>query len=81
MVRTSDWKYFIPNTADSKVMNVLYDLKNHPFEMNNLLGKNRNAERYRKQAEFMKGLLIQWLEKTNSPHLAEVKKRDAVKAG
>jgi len=81
MVRTKEWKYFIPNTADSKVMNVLYDLKNDPHEMNNLLGKNPKAEESRKQAEYMKGLLIQWLEKTNSPHLSEVRKRDAVKAG
>lgn len=81
MVRTKGWKYFIPNTADSKVMNVLYDLKNDPFEMDNLLGKNPDAENHRKQAEFMKDLLVQWLEKTKSPHLEAVKKRDAVKAG
>lgn len=78
MVRTRDWKYFIPNTADSKLMNVLYDLKNDPYEMNNLLGKNPKAEEFRKQAEYMKGLLIQWLEKTGSPHLAGVQQRDAV---
>ncbi|VGO23546.1 sulfatase-like hydrolase/transferase [Pontiella sulfatireligans] len=81
MVRTRQWKYFIPNTADSKVMNVLYDLKNDPLEMNNLLGNNPKAEKNRKQAEFMKGLLVQWLEKTDSPHLAGVKKRGAVNAG
>ena len=81
MVRTKEWKYFIPNTADSKVMNVLYDLKNDPLEMNNLLGKNPKAEKSRKQAEYMKTLLVQWLEKTSSPHLDEVKKRDAVAGG
>ncbi len=81
MVRTRDWKYFIPNTADSKVMNVLYDLKKDPHEMNNLLGKNPKAKKHRKQAEYMKGLLVQWLEKTNSPHLEEVVARDAVEAG
>jgi arylsulfatase A-like enzyme len=79
MVRTHDWKYYIPNTADSSVMNVLYDLKNDPHEMSNLLGKNPKASNYRKQAEYMKSLLVQWLEKTDSPHLAEVNRRDAVK--
>jgi arylsulfatase A-like enzyme len=79
MVRTRDWKYYIPNTADSSVMNVLYDLKNDPHEMSNLLGKNPKASNYRKQAEYMKSLLVQWLEKTDSPHLAEVNRRDAVK--
>ena len=81
LVRTKQWKYYIPNTADSKVMNVLYDLKNDPYEMNNLLGNNAKAEKSRKQAEFMKGLLVEWLEKTDSPHLEEVQHRDAVKAG
>lgn len=79
MVRTREWKYFIPNTADSKVMNVLYDLKNDPLEMNNLIGKNPDKEKSRKQAEYMKSLLVEWLKKTNSPHLAEVMKRDAVR--
>ena len=79
MVRTKEWKYFIPNSADSKVMNVLYDLKSDPHEMNNLLGKNPDKEKHRKQAEYMKGLLLEWLKKSNSPHLAEVKQRDAVK--
>lgn len=79
MVRTRDWKYYIPNTSDSPVMNVLYNLKDDPYEMNNLLGKNPKAGKYRKQAEYMKSLLVQWLEKVESPHLAAVRKRDAVK--
>ena len=79
MIRTRNWKYFIPNTSDSPVMNVLYDLKNDPHEMNNLLGKNPQAEKHRAQAEQMKEHLVQWLKKTESPHLEEVEKRDAVK--
>jgi len=80
MVRTKEWKYFIPNTSDSKVMNVLYNLKKDPYEMNNLLGNNPKARKYKKQAEYMKSLLVQWLVKTDSPHLSEVRKRDAVSA-
>jgi arylsulfatase A-like enzyme len=75
MVRTKRWKFFCPNTADSKVMNVLYDLENDPYEMNNLLGKNPDREKYLDQGEKMKALLIQWLEQVNSPHLEEVKER------
>jgi len=80
MVRTKRWKYFCPNRADSKVMNVLYDLENDPHEMNNLLGNNPKAEQYREQADKMKSHLVQWLKATDSPHLAEVKRRDAVQA-
>jgi hypothetical protein len=43
--------------------------------MNNLLGKNPDRQRYVHQGEKMKALLIEWLQKVNSPHLAEVKKR------
>ena len=49
MVRTRDWKYFVPNTADSTVMNVLYDLKNDPYEVNNLLGSHPHADDHREQ--------------------------------
>lgn len=80
MVRTRGWKYFIPNTAGSKVMNVLYDLQKDPHELDNLLGGNPQAETYRKQAEYMRGLLVRWLEETRSPHVDEVRRRDAVKA-
>jgi arylsulfatase A-like enzyme len=78
MVRTRKWKYFVPNTAESTVMNVLYDLENDPHELHNLLGNNPGAEDHRRQAEYMKQLLVRWLEQTSSPHLAEVRKRDAV---
>ena len=56
-------------------MNVLYDLENDPYEMHNLLGSNPDAKTYEEQAEYMKSLLVSWLEKVNSPHLDSVKKR------
>jgi len=75
MVRTRRWKFFCPNTADSEVMNVLYDLESDPHEMNNLLGKNPDRKRYLQQGERMKALLVDWLREVDSPHLEEVKKR------
>ncbi len=78
MIRTKRWKFFCPNRADSEVMNVLYDLEADPHEMNNLLGNNPEAEQSRHQAEHLKSLLVQWLERTASPHLGEVRSRDAV---
>jgi len=76
MVRTKRWKFFCPNTADSKIMNVLYDLKRDPHEMNNLLGRNPDKKRHAAQGEKMKALLVEWLEKVDSPHVEEVKKRE-----
>ena len=75
MVCTKKWKFFCPHTPDSRVMNVLYDLENDPYEMHNLLGSNPDAKTYEEQAEYMKSLLVSWLEKVNSPHLDSVKKR------
>lgn len=75
MVRTRRWKFFCPNMADSQVMNVLYDLENDPYEMNNLLGNNPDADKYHEQAEQMKKHLIEWLERVGSPYLEEVRKR------
>jgi len=79
MIRTRRWKFFCPNTADSKVMNVLYDMDNDPHEMNNLLGKNPDRKNYEKQGETMKALLVEWLKSVDSPHLEEVKKRKVLR--
>ena len=75
MIRTKRWKLIIPNTAKSKVLNVLYDLKNDPNEMTNLLGTNPNRPFYLIEAEKLKAMLVEWLTKVHSPHLEEVKKR------
>jgi len=75
MVRTKRWKFFCPNTADSKVMNVLYDLEDDPHEMNNLLGRNPDEKKHAAQGKKMKALLVEWLREVDSPHLEEVKKR------
>ena len=74
MLRTKRWKFFCPNSSDSKVMNVLYDLENDPHEVNNLLGVNPDRQRYLQQGERMKAMLIEWLKQVDSPHLDEVKK-------
>lgn len=75
MVRTMRWKLFIPNAANSKVMNVLYDLQEDPHELNNLLGNNPDREDYVSKANELKDLLVEWLVKTDSPYVEEVKKR------
>ena len=75
MIRTRRWKFFCPNTVDSKVMNVLYDLENDPHEVNNLLGNDPDRARHAQQGEAMKALLVDWLEKVESPHVEEVRNR------
>jgi arylsulfatase A-like enzyme len=75
MIRTRRWKFFCPNAADSKVMNVLYDLDSDPHEVSNLLGNNPDRGRYVEQGQAMKALLVEWLRRVDSPHLEEVRNR------
>ncbi|MBD3174032.1 MAG: sulfatase-like hydrolase/transferase [Armatimonadia bacterium] len=75
MIRTPRWKFFCPNTADSEVMNVLYDLESDPHETNNLLGNNPGRQRHVAQGERMKALLVEWLQSVDSPHAEEVRRR------
>ena len=56
-------------------MNVLYDLENDPYEMNNLLGKGQHFETHVQQAEKMKRLLVEWLREVDSPHVDQIVRR------
>jgi arylsulfatase A-like enzyme len=53
MIRRDEWKY-VYNTG---FMNELYDIKNDPYELNNLIDKRKYQE---KQKE-LEGELIEWL--------------------
>lgn len=51
------------------------DLQSDPHELNNLIGRNPNREKYRAKVTRLKGLLVDWLVRTKSPHLEGVKAR------
>ena len=53
----------------------MYDLQNDPHELNNLLGNNPDWEKHRGEAERLKGMLVEWLFRINSPRLESVKAR------
>lgn len=57
-VRTSEWKYI--HYTDLQGMDELYDLKNDPYEMKNVIGD----ESAKQQLETMKGELSKLLEQT-----------------
>jgi arylsulfatase A-like enzyme len=69
------WKLMFGRSADALSLDALYDLKSDPPELTNLIGSNPDRERYRAQAERMKGFLVAWLERTKSPNLEQVKAR------
>jgi len=73
MIRTADWKLMISRYNNNKDMDALYDLKNDPYELNNLLFTDKAS--YIKQAEFLKAKLVDYLTKVNYSYLEEIKNR------
>lgn len=75
MIFDGRWKLMFGQTSDASSLDALYDLKSDPEEVNNLIGKNPEREKYRAEAERMKGLLVEWLARVQSPSLEGVKAR------
>ena len=75
MIRTKEWKYMCGREARSSFVDALYNMKEDPEEMNNLIGKNRQKRKYEKKAEEMKEKLLDWMIETRSPHVKGVKSR------
>jgi hypothetical protein len=79
MIVKDGWKMFIPQTASSTVIDVLYNLNEDPHEMNNLIGSNPARKKYTAKVEELKADLLQWLKEHNSKHYAGVKEREIIK--
>jgi arylsulfatase A-like enzyme len=78
MVRTEEWKFMFASTPESTALDALYNMKDDPLEMNNLLGSNPRAPEFIGKdgvATKMKDRLVAWLEHIDSPHLQGVKNR------
>lgn len=76
MIVKGEWKMFIPYSATSKVLDALYDLKNDPYEMNNLLGNSPDKMKYKEKAEELRNDLLKWLQINKSKHYEGVKSRN-----
>ncbi len=75
MILKGDWKMFIPYSPSSNVLNALYNLKDDPNEMNNLLGNNPESTKFQNKANELKKNLLLWLEKKKSIHYKGVSER------
>jgi arylsulfatase A-like enzyme len=75
MVFDGRWKFMYGRSADATSLDALYDLENDPQEVNNLIGRNPDREKYRTETTRMKELLIRYLERVKSPNLGSVKDR------
>lgn len=79
MIRTKEWKLMTTHRSGGKNVEVLYDLKNDPYEMNNLLGSNPVRFKYMEKAEELRSKLVAYLNDTNSPLAAGVQSRTLIR--
>ena len=75
MVCDGRWKLLFGRTAKARSLDALYDLKNDPNELHNLLADKVDWEKHRGEAERLKGLLTGWLQRIGSPCLESVTAR------
>jgi arylsulfatase A-like enzyme len=75
MLRAGEWKFIFAQTPESTAVNALYNLREDPLELTNLLGPSARTPETVERAEAMKQLLLTWLEQNRSPHLDGVRAR------
>ena len=70
MIRKGHYKLIITKKVDSKTIDMMYDLKSDPQEMNNLLGVNGDNASLATigKAEHLKILLMEWMQRNDGPH-------------
>ena len=67
MIRTDDWKLMTTHRSGGTNVEALFDLKNDPHEMNNLLGSNPERFKYEETAEDLRAKLTGYLKDVKSP--------------
>jgi arylsulfatase A-like enzyme len=75
MIRTSEWKLMTTHRFGGKNVEVLFDLKNDPNEMNNLLGTNPERFKYAEITEKLRSKLVGYLKEVNSPLVKGIEER------
>ena len=75
MIRTENWKLMTTHRSGGKNIEALFDLKNDPFEMNNLLGTNPERFKYKEKAEILRAKLVGYLKDVNYPLVKGIEER------
>jgi arylsulfatase A-like enzyme len=76
MILKGDYKLLIPSTSTSTVINALYNLKEDPYEMNNLMGSNPDKSKYTDKINELHTDLLTWMKKNNSKKYDGVRNRN-----
>ena len=75
MIRTEDWKMMTTHRKGGDNVEVLYDLKNDPDELNNLLGSNPDRFKYDERVENLRSKLLTYLDDVNYPLIEGIQQR------
>ncbi len=78
MIRTKEWKLMTTHRQGGKDVEVLIDLRNDPYEMNNLLGSNPDRSQYKEIVEELRSKLVGYLENTGFPLTREIERREII---
>ncbi len=68
MVLKDGWKLMIPDSSATEVMKSLYNLNDDPYEMNNLLGNNPDAYKYKAKVAELETCFQEWMARTGNSH-------------
>jgi len=79
MIRTENWKLMTTHRTGGKNIEALFDLKNDPFEMNNLLGTNPERFKYNETAESLRTKLVGYLKDVNYPLVKGIEARELIR--
>jgi arylsulfatase A-like enzyme len=75
MIRTDQWKLMTTHRKEGKNVEALFDLKNDPFEMINLLGSNPDRFKYKETTEILRAKLVGYLKDVNYPLVKGIEQR------
>jgi arylsulfatase A-like enzyme len=75
MIRTENWKLMTTHRSGGKNIEALFDLKNDPFEINNLLGNNPERFKYKEITENLRSKLVGYLKDVNYPLVKGIEER------
>ncbi len=79
MIRTKEWKLMTTHRSEGKDVEALFDLKNDPKEIENLLGSNPGRFKYSQKTEELRSKLMGYLKDVNSPLLEGVASRTLIR--
>jgi len=76
MIRDNQWKLFMAYNDGEGNTDALFDLKNDPYEMNNLLGANPDKKKYKDIVAKLQTELAAYLTDITHPYAKAVSQRD-----